>query len=110
MEFIEIWDLLVPQGEYKRREAACARLWQGYSPEMQHRIYDAISKAKANGGFVNQNPYFAIEDTAIRLQRQQARRQEMSFAEYYAKYGTTAETDGWKMTNPTGQQVIYIKN
>lgn len=107
MEFYKIWQLLNPQGEYKRRERACARLWQGYSVEKQQCIYDAISKAKANGEEVNINPYFAIEDAALALQS--AREQTLTFTEYYARYGTTAETDGWKMQNPTGQKVIYVK-
>ena len=34
------------------------------------------------------------------------RTQTLSFSEYYKLYGTTAERDGWKMTNPTGNQVI----
>ena len=37
-------------------------------------------------------------------------REILSFNDYYAKYGTTEERDGWKMANPTGQKVIYVKN
>ena len=37
------------------------------------------------------------------------RRLEMSYDAYYGKYGTTEERDGWKMENPTGRQVIYVK-
>ena len=33
----------------------------------------------------------------------------LSYKQYYARYGTTMELDGWKMENPTGQQVVYIK-
>ena len=109
MEFIEIWTLLAPQGEYKRRENACRRLWQGYSPQLQKCIYDAISKAKAAGAEVNDNPYFAIEDAALELKAQLPKRQVLSMADYYAKYGTTSETDGWHMENPTGNKVIYVK-
>ena len=29
--------------------------------------------------------------------------------EYYKLYGTTAERDGWKMTNPTGNQMIWVR-
>lgn len=109
MEFTEIWTFLAPQGEYKRRENACRRLWQGYSAEMQQRIYAMISKAKAEGADVNNNPYFAIEDAALELKAQAPKRQVMSFADYYAKYGTTQETDGWHMENPTGNRVIFVK-
>ena len=71
MEFIDIWNLLAPQGEYKRRKRACTKLWQSYDPAQQQRIYDAISKAKGNGEAVNNNPYFAIEDAALALPRRQ---------------------------------------
>ena len=108
MDFIEIWTLLAPQGEYKRRENACRRLWQGYSAEMQQRIYAMISKAKAEGE-VNPNPYFAIEDAALEQKARAPKHQVLSFADYYARYGTTSETDGWRMQNPTGNKVIYVK-
>ena len=110
MEFIQIWNLLNPQGEYKRREGVCRRLWHGYDDGLQQRIFDAISKAKAHGDFINQNPYFAIEDAAIGLIEQAPRQQTLSYADYYARYGTTEPQDGWHMENPTGQKVIYVKN
>ena len=50
------------------------------------------------------NPYFFVQD--FRVKRQQT----LSFAEYYAKFGTTELRDGWKMENPTGEKVIYVKN
>ncbi len=34
----------------------------------------------------------------------------LSYAEYYKRFGTTKERDGWQMANPTGQKVIYVKN
>ena len=37
------------------------------------------------------------------------RTQTLSFSEYYKLYGTTAERDGWKMTNPTGNQIMYVR-
>ena len=110
MNFIDIWDLLSPQGEYKRRENACRRLWQGYSPEMQQRIFDAVSKAKAEGRAIKENPYFAIEDAAIALQAKAPRQQTLSYADYYARYHTTEETDGWVRTFlPDQQKTIYVK-
>ena len=108
MEFIEIWKLLAPQGEYKRRLNVCQRLWQGYSVEMQERIYKAISEAMPKGE-VNENPYFAIEDAALGLKALPLRRETMTMDAYYKEYGTTSETDGWHMENPTGNKVIYVK-
>ena len=50
------------------------------------------------------NPYFFLLDF------REPRTQTLTFKEYYARFGTTLEQDGWRMTNPTGQQVIYVKN
>ena len=103
--FEEIWALLAPEGEYKRRRGACERLWQGYEAGRQEAIFKRIAGKLERGEFVNPNPYFAIEDNAT-----MPRKQVLSYNDYYARYGTTEECDGWKMENPTGQKVIYVKN
>ena len=103
--FDDIWALLAPEGEYKRRRGACERLWQGYEPGRQEAIYARIEGKLAKGEYVSENPYFAIEDNAKAVKRQLT----MSYADYYAKYGTTEEREGWKMVNPTGNKVIYVK-
>ena len=102
----DIWALLAPEGEYKRRRGACERLWQGYEPGRQEAIYARIEGKLARGEFVNENPYFAIEDNAKEIKK---RKLVMSYADYYAKYGTTEERDGWHQANPTGNKVIYVK-
>ena len=104
--FEAMWALLSPQGEFKRRRGACERLWQGYEAARQETIYKKIAGKLQRGEFVHQNPYFAIEDNAIEPMPQ---REILSFNDYYAKYGTTEERDGWKMENPTGNKVIYVK-
>ena len=102
----DIWALLAPEGEYKRRRGACERFWQGLGPGRQEAVYEKIAGKLQRGEFVNQNPYFAIEDNARELK---PRVQILSYNDYYAKYHTTEERDGWKMANPTGQKVIYVK-
>jgi len=102
----DIWQLLNPQGEYKRRRGVCERLWQGYSPARQEEIYSIIAGKLQRGEFVSENPYFAIEDNALK----QPRRQTLSFRDYYARYGTTEETDGWhRQFLPEKQTTIYVK-
>ena len=101
----DIWQLLNPQGEFKRRRGACERIWQGYGQARQEEIYSIIEGKLQRGEFVNENPYFAIEDNAKQRQRQQI----LSYADYYARFGTTEEQNGWKMANPTGEKVIYVK-
>ena len=88
-----IWQLLAPQGEFCRRMGACRRLWDSFDLEKQRAIYRTIRDKLAAGEFVSENPYYAIYDNA-----------------YPPKYGTTEERDGWKMANPTGQKVIYVKS
>ena len=48
-------------------------------------------------------------DVALQQKRKQPP-QVLSYAAYYARYHTTEERDGWKMENPTGQQVIYVRD
>lgn len=104
--FEEIWALLAPEGEYKRRRGACERLWHGYEPGRQEAIYERIAGKIRRGEFVNENPYFAIEDNE---RESRPRRQVLSFNDYYAHFGTTEPRDGWHMENPSGQKVIYVK-
>ena len=103
-----IWQLLAPQGEFCRRIGACRRLWDSFDLEKQRTIYRTIRDKLAAGEFVSENPYYAIYDNAYPPRKKQ--QQTMSYADYYAKYGTTEERDGWHMANPTGQKVIYVKN
>ena len=70
MNFEEIWALLAPQGEYKRRRGCSERLWQGYEPARQEEIYKNIAGKLQRGEFVNPNPYFAIEDNAAQKRPQ----------------------------------------
>ena len=105
---ISIWAMLKPQGEYKRRRQACERLWESYDEKTRQWVYESIKAAKEEGRWINPNPYFAIEDAAIAAQRNH-QAQTLSFNEYYMRYGTTEEQGGWKMVNPTGQKVIYMR-
>lgn len=105
--FEEIWKLLNPQGEFKRRRGACERLWQGYEAGKQEAIYKKIAGKLQRGEFVHQNPYFAIEDNSVDIT---PRKEILSFNDYYVRYGTTEPQDGWKMANPTGNKVIYVRD
>lgn len=105
--FEEIWALLAPEGEYKRRRGACERLWGSYEPGRQEAIYERIAEKKRRGEFVNMNPYFAIEDNAREICPQQ---QTLTYQQYYAKYGTTEEVDGWKRVFVQKEQkTIFVK-
>ena len=106
----DIWALLAPEGEFKRRRGACERLWQGYEPGRQEAIYERIAGKLARGEYVSENPYFAIEDNAKEPKKRQM---VMSYADYYAQKGTTEERDGWKMVTPKkagDPPVHYVKS
>jgi hypothetical protein len=103
----DIWALLRPEGEYKRRRGACERLWKSYGPEKQEAIYAKIQGKLARGEFVNENPYFAIEDNA-RVPK--VRKMVITAEEYYRRYGTQENHDGWVRTHiPEEQRTVYIK-
>lgn len=102
--FNELWELLSPKAEYANRRRACYDLWNSLSENQQDALYDTISDKLSKGKFVDYNPLFAMKNN------NQRQRQLLSMADYYAKYGTTSETDGWHMQNPTGNKVIYVKN
>ena len=101
-----IWQLLAPQGEFCRRMAACRRLWDSFDLEKQRAIYRTIRDKLAAGEFVSENPYYAIYDNAYPPRKRQ---RIMSYADYYAKYGTTEERDGWRMVKPQHGNVYYEK-
>ena len=106
--FYSLWLLLNPQGEYKRRRRGCERLWAGYDEPTRQRVFETLSAAKQRGDWINPNPYFAMEDTAIGEGRK-TRPQRPSYRDYYARFHTTEPLNGWQMQNPTGNQVIYVK-
>ncbi len=102
--FEEIISLLNPDEKYNPVLGQCQQLWASFSSEKQDFVYQVIKEKKERKNFVDYNPLFALKRTYRARQPQ-----EMSYADYYAKYGTTEERDGWKMANPTGQKVIYVK-
>lgn len=104
IEFNEVWQLLRQHGSSAKRETECAALWATYNPTQQTRIYTTIREKLRQHKFVHYDPLRALRENALALKKQQ-----LSFSAYYAKYGTTAERDGWKMINPTGQKVMYVR-
>ena len=100
MESFELfWDLFNPDPEFNNRKRACSALWE-QKGKQQQAIIDFLKGDKPRS---SRNPYYFLADFRT------ARQQTMSFNDYYAKYGTTEECDGWKMENPTGNQVIYVR-
>ena len=101
-DFETYWALFKPDVQFENRREAAEQEWNKH-PEKHEAI---IAWLRKHGAYKGRNPYFFIQDFRVMQPKQQV----LSYAAYYAKYGTTEPRDGWKMANPTGQQVIYIKN
>ncbi len=103
--FNELWRLLRKHGSSAKREQECAALWATYSPEMQKSLYETIRTKLERNKFVHYDPLRAIQENAQALMSQ-----TLSYADYYARYHTTEPRDGWKIANPTGNKVIYVRS
>ena len=99
-----LWQMLDKHGVIERYKADCARLWDRYNLAQQRAIYRSIRDKLQAGKFVNYNPVKAVLDNVPTTKVQ-----TLSYADYYKLFGTTEERDGWRMANPTGNKVIYIK-
>lgn len=100
-----LWKLLDEHGVIERYKGEAFDLWNTLTLDQQRATYRSIRDKIRAGKFVNYHPVKAIRDNIPKPPKIQI----MSFYDYYAKYGTTEEKDGWKMANPTGQHVIYLK-
>ena len=99
-----IWQLLNPQAQYANRKRACYDMWLSFSKDKRERIINVIKDKLAKGKFVDYNPYFAIKKNS------QEQIQILSFRDYYAKFGTTEECNGWqRQFLPEKQTTIYVK-
>ena len=104
--FDYLWALLEPKKEYEPVRNQCLRLWETFTLEQQRSIYRTIRDRKKESLFVDYNPLFAI-----RRFSQPPKPQTLSFNDYYTKFGTTEERDGWRRVFlPEKQKTIYIKN
>ena len=100
MDFEQYWRLIGGDVNFSDRKTAAEKVWSLCAPEKQQAIIEWLQK---HGRYPGRNPYFFILDF------QTKRRQTLSYKDYFARYGTTEETDGWHMENPTGRQVVYVK-
>jgi len=101
MENFEIfWELFNPDPEFNNRRRACGQLWE-QKGEQQQAILAFLRSGRQRS---SRNPYYFLADFRVRPA------QTMSYAEYYAKYGTTEEVDSWhRKYLPDQQKTIYVK-
>jgi len=105
--FDTLWTLVEQHGSVAEfYKADLARLWDTYTDDQRQAIYDAIRTKLQRGLFVHYNPVKAVLDNAPKPPKVQ----KLSYAEYYAKYGTTEEQGGWKRVFMKDEQkTIYVK-
>ena len=99
-KFEDFWELFNPDSEFNNRRKACMTLWE-QKGKQQQAVIKFLKSGKQRS---SNNPYYFLAD--FRVPRQQT----LSFNEYYAKFGTTEEQDGWVRTFlPDQQKTIYVK-
>ena len=103
-----LWLLVQNHGsvaEYYKAELA--RVWAEYSLEEQRAIYRSIRDKLRADKFVSYNPVKAVRENAPKAKPTQI----LTFGEYYKRYGTTEECDGWKRKFlPEKQKTVYMKD
>ena len=103
MDFEQYWQLIGGNVQFSDRKAATETLWAQH-PEKHDAIIQWLQK---HGQYTGRNPYFFILDFQVNKKR----RQELSFNEYYQRYGTTEEQGGWqRQFIPQQQTTIFVKN
>ena len=103
--FEELWAMLKPKTDYDQLKGKCRDLWNSFSPEKQKLIFCRIEEKKKRKEFVDYNPKFAIEKNSAAPAQQ-----ILSYNEYYSRFGTTEERDGWVRTFLSDKhKTIYVK-
>ena len=102
MENFEIfWDLFNPDPEFNNRQRACRVLWEQKREQQRQAVIEFLRNGRQRSSV---NPYYFLADFRERS------RQILSYTDYYNRYGTTEEKDGWVRTFlPEQQKTIYVK-
>ncbi|MBO4250555.1 MAG: hypothetical protein J5884_04790 [Paludibacteraceae bacterium] len=102
-----IWQLVCGHGSVAENyKAELARVWDEYTLEQQRAIYRSIRDKLRAGKFVNYNPVKAVRENAPQKRPPLI----LTMNDYYARYGTTEEQDGWRREfRPEEQRTVYIK-
>ena len=102
-DFNDFWTSYEPDEiRFPNRRAATYLVWQRRSAAARKAMLDYV---KDRGAPKWKNPYFFVIDFP------EPKQQILSYTDYYNRYGTTEEKDGWVRTFlPEQQKTIYIKN
>ena len=102
-EFNRFWILFgVDETKFPKRRACTLRLWMDMPQERRDAIIEYLRR---HGAQQEKNPFFFVQDF------QESSQISLSYKDYYAKYGTTEEVDGWRRKFlPEERRTIYVKN
>ena len=103
MFFEELIGMLNTRPIVPGKTAECLRLWEQLTAQQQEQIYNTIRAKLRAGKFVHYDPVKAIQDNVPKVQI-------ISADEYYRRFNTQANQDGWVRTFlPDQQKTIYVK-
>ena len=103
--FDALWAMLYDHGASAKKEEGTRRYWATLTTQQQRQVFTTISTKLREDKFVQYDPIRAIKENL-----RKARKQIISADEYYRRYGTQANHDGWVRTFlPDQQKTIYIK-
>ena len=104
MFFEQLIGLLNTRPIVPGKTAECLRLWETLTERQQQQIYDTIRSKLQVGKFVHYDPVKAIQENVPKVKI-------ISADEYYKKYGTQKNLDGWVRTFlPDQHKTIYVKD
>lgn len=104
--FNALWAMLYDHGASAKKEEGTRRYWATLTPQQQRQVFTTISTKLQEDKFVQYDPIRAIKENL-----QKERQQVMSADEYYRRYGTQANQDGWVRTFlPEQQKTIYVRH
>ena len=99
-DFQAFWEQFDPDAQFDNRRKATYNLWCQCPQKKREAILLWLKNNRPKPG---KNPYFFIQDFTVRMKF-------LSYRDYYARYGTTEEQDGWRMVKPQHGNVYYEKN
>ena len=103
--FNQLWALLYEHGASAKKEEGTRRYWNTLTPLQQQEVFTTISSKLREDRFVQYDPIRAIRENMSK-----ARQLTLTYAEYYARYHTELEQDGWRRVfQPEKQTTIFVK-
>ena len=105
MDVESLWQLLYDHGASGRKKEGTERFWKTLTPQQQKQVFTTISTKLQEDKFVQYDPIRASRENIIRRKRL-----VLSYDDYYMRYGTTEEVDGWqKRYLQEEQRTIYVQ-